>query len=75
MYVCVCVSECVGMRVCLCVCVYVFVCYNREQSTLAKIKKSKITFSIIDDLIQLIVKIVLYQHILKVDNFKSLYQK
>ena len=72
--VCLCVSECVRMRVCLYVCVSVFVsvCYNREQSTLAKIQILKITFSIIDDLIQLIVKIVLYDHhhFLKVNNFK-----
>ena len=79
MCVCVCVSECVRMRVCLCVCVcecvYVSVWYNREQSALAKIQIKKITFSIIDDFIQLIVKIVLHDHILKVNNLKSLYQK
>ena len=66
---CLCLSECVRMRVC--VRVYVSVCYNREQSTLAKIQTKKKTFSITDDLIQLIVKIILYNHILKVNYLKS----
>ena len=72
MYVCVCKWVCENARVF--VCVYVSVCYYREQSILAKIQIKKITFSIMDDLIQLIVKIVLYQYILKVNNLKSLYQ-
>ena len=74
-YVHVCVSECVRTRVCVCECVYFSVCYNCEQITLAKIQNLNNKFSIIDDIIQLILKIVLYQHILKVNNLKSLYQK
>ena len=80
-YVFVCKWVCENARVfvyvCDCVCVCVSVCFNCEQSTLVKIKIKKITFSIIDDLIQLIVKIVLYDihHILNVNNLKSVYQK
>ena len=58
----------------VCECVYMSVCYNREESTLAKIQIKKIMFSIIDDLIQLIVKIVHNYLFLKVNNLKSLYQ-
>ena len=63
---------CENACVCVCECVYVCVCYNHEQSTIAKMQNKKITFSIIDDLIQLIVKIVLYDHhhFLKVSNLK-----
>ena len=47
----VCKWVCENARVFVCECVYFSVCYNREQSTLAKIQIKKLTFSIIDDLI------------------------
>ena len=67
--VCVCVYVCVCL--CVCVCVYVSVCYNREESTLAKIQNLK--NNVLDVLIQFIdVKIVLndHPHFLKVNNLK-----
>ena len=66
MFVCVC--ECV------CMCLSVSILNKIPQR---KYKFKKITFSFIDDLILLIVKIVLYDlhHILKINNLKSLNQK